>query len=218
MASTPRFSPPRYIAIEGPIRVGKSTLARILADRLHARRLFDPEDNPHLKDFYEARAGAGFRAQMWFLLTRYRQLRELAREHDPRTLVTDYLFEKDKLFACINLNDDELKLYDLYYDWFRAQLPVPDLVIYLQANLGVLKKRIAKRRDPRERQLADDYLAEVIRAYEHFFFHYSASNLLVVDTSQIDFVERHDDLQKLLHRLSEPIKGTQYFLPLGPAP
>lgn len=217
MHAAPRFVPPRYIAIEGPLRVGKSTLARILADRLHARRIFDPEDNPHLKDFYADRPGAAFRAQMWFLLARYRQLRDLALEHDPRTVIADYLFEKDKLFAYVNLNDEELTVYDQYYEWFRPQLPTPDLVIYLQASVAVLKKRIAKRRDPRERELSDEYLEEVVRGYEHFFFHYTVSNLLVIDTSQIDFVDRHEDLQKLLRRLGEPVKGTQYFLPLGPA-
>ncbi|MBI4461837.1 MAG: deoxynucleoside kinase [Acidobacteria bacterium] len=217
MHAAPRFVPPRYIAIEGPLRVGKSTLARILADRLHARRIFDPEDNPHLKDFYADRPGAAFRAQMWFLLARYRQLRDLALEHDPRTVIADYLFEKDKLFAYVNLNDEELTVYDQYYEWFRPQLPTPDLVIYLQASVAVLKKRIAKRRDPRERELSDEYLEEVVRGYEHFFFHYTVSNLLVIDTNQIDFVDRHEDLQKLLRRLGEPVKGTQYFLPLGPA-
>lgn len=216
MASTPRFAPPRYIAIEGPIAVGKSALARILADRLHARRVFDPEDNPHLKDFYAQRPGAAFRAQMWFLLARYRQLRDLALEQDPRAAIADYLFEKDKLFAFINLNDPELKLYDQYYEWFHPQLPTPDLVIYLQAKPEVLKKRITKRRDATQRELSDDYLEEVVRAYEHFFFHYTASNLLVIDTTQIDFLDRHEDLQKLLQRLGEPVKGTQYFLPLGP--
>lgn len=217
MHAAPRFVPPRYIAIEGPLRVGKSTLARILADRLHARRICDPEDNPHLKDFYADRPGAAFRAQMWFLLARYRQLRDLALEHDPRTVIADYLFEKDKLFAYVNLNDEELTVYDQYYEWFRPQLPTPDLVIYLQASVAVLKKRIAKRRDPRERELSDEYLEEVVRGYEHFFFHYTVSNLLVIDTNQIDFVDRHEDLQKLLRRLGEPVKGTQYFLPLGPA-
>lgn len=217
MVSTPPFAPPRYITIEGPIAVGKSSLARVLADRLHARRVFDAEDNPHLQDFYQEKPGAALRAQMWFLLARYRQLRDLALEHDPRTLVADYLFEKDKLFACLNLGEEELKVYDQYYDWLRPQLPTPELVIYLQAKPAVLKKRLGKRRDARERHISDPYIEEVVRAYEHFFFHYSASNLLVIDTSQIDFVERNEDLQKLLRRLGEPVKGTQYFLPLGPA-
>jgi len=217
MATTPRFAAPRYIAIEGPIRVGKTTLARILADRLHARRIADLEDNPHLKDFYAERPGAALRAQMYFLLARYRQLRDLALEHDPRVVVADYLFEKDRIFATLCLSDAELKVYALYYDWFRPQLPTPDLVIYLQGNLAVLKQRIAKHAAPAERTLSDEYLEEVIRAYEHFFFHYTASSLLVINTSEIDFVDCHEDLQELLRRLAQPVKGTQYFLPLGPA-
>lgn len=216
MASTPRFTPPRYIAIEGPIRVGKTTLARILAERLHARRIADLEDNPYLKDFYAQRPGAAFRAQMYFLLARYRQLHDLALEHDPRVVVADYLFEKDRIFASLCLSDDELKVYELYYHWFRPQLPTPDLVIYLQANREVLKRRIAKHAARVERELSDEYLEEIIHAYAHFFFHYTASSLLVIDTSEIDFVDRHEDLQALLQRLSQPVKGTQYFLPLGP--
>lgn len=217
MASTPRFAPPRYIAIEGPMCVGKTPLARVLAARLHARYIADLEDNPYLKDFYAARPGAAFRAQMYFLLARYRQLRDLALEHDPRVVVADYLFEKDRIFASLCLSNDELKIYELYYDWFRPQLPTPELVIYLQANREVLKQRIAKRAALAERNLADEFLEEIIHAYEHFFFHYTASSLLVIDTSEIDFVDRNEDLQELLRRLSQPVKGTQYFLPLGPA-
>ena len=217
MATTPQFAPPRYMTIEGPIRVGKSTLARLLADRLHARLLADRTDNPHLGDFYAETPGAAFRAQMHFLLTRYRQLHDLALEHDPRPLVCDYLFEKDRIFASLNLNDAELKIYQQYYELFRQQLRTPDLVIYLQATPEVLRQRMKKKRDPAERDLSEAYLKEVVKAYEHFFFHYSASDLLVINTSEIDFVERHEDLQELLRRLSQPVKGTQYFLPLGPA-
>ena len=122
---------------------------------------------------------------------------------------------KGALFACINLNDTELTIYNRYYEHFRAQLPTPDLVIYLQATPEVLKKRLKKKNAPDERSISDDYIEEVAKAYDHFFFHYSASDLLVVNTSDIDFVDRHEDLQELLRRLTEPIKGTQYFLPLG---
>jgi deoxyadenosine/deoxycytidine kinase len=132
-----------------------------------------------------------------------------------KTIVADYIFEKDKLFACINLNDTELTIYNRYYEHFRTQLPTPDLVIYLQATPEVLKKRMKKKNAPGERAISDDYIEEVAKAYDHFFFHYSASDLLVVNTSDIDFVDRHEDLQELLRRLTEPIKGTQYFLPLG---
>jgi len=216
MASGSQFVPPRYIAIEGPLRVGKSTLARILAERLHARLIADRGDNPHLSDFYAEKPGAAFRTQMHFLLTRYLQLRDLALQHDPRRLVCDYLFEKDRLFASLNLSAAELKIYEQYFELFRPPLVVPDLVIYLQASPAILRKRLKKHRDPQEREISDDYLREVVEAYEHFFFRYSASDLLVINTSEIDFVERHEDLQELLRRLSEPVKGTQYFLPLGP--
>jgi deoxyguanosine kinase len=129
--------------------------------------------------------------------------------------VADYIFEKDKLFACLNLSDQELDVYSRYYDLFRQNLPAPDLVIYLQASPEVLKKRLKKKNAPSEKAISDDYLEEVIKAYEHFFFHYTSSDLLIVNTSEIDFVERSEDLQALLRRVSKPIRGTQYFLPLG---
>ncbi|MGH9668527.1 MAG: deoxynucleoside kinase [Terriglobales bacterium] len=210
------FELPRYIAIEGPIRVGKSTLARIIADRLHAQRVAEPEDNPFLGAFYDGESGAAYQAQFAFLIQRFEQLRALEVGPNTRkTIVADYIFEKDKLFACINLSDVELTIYNRYYEHFRAQLPAPDLVIYLQATPEVLKKRLKKKNAPGERAISDDYIEEVAKAYDHFFFHYSASDLLVVNTSDIDFVDRHEDLQELLRRLTEPIKGTQYFLPLG---
>jgi deoxyguanosine kinase len=211
----PAFKPPRYVAVEGPIRVGKSSLAKILAERLHARRIFDCEDNPFLGDFYDEKPGAAFRAQMYFLIERHRRLTELRLEEAPGAVVSDYLFEKDKIFAYINLDNEELELYERYYQMLAPSLPAPDLVIYLQAKPDVLRKRVSKKGDPAERQISPEYLEAVAQAYEHFFFRYSASDLLVVDTSEIDFVERNDDLQELLRRLCQPVRGTQYFLPLG---
>lgn len=210
----PAFEPPRSIAIEGPIRVGKSTLARILADRLHARRVYDPEDNPFLADFYKEKPGSAFRAQLYFLIERQRRLME-AQQGDASPLVSDFLFEKDKIFAYINLDNEELKLYERYFELFAAAVKPPDLVIYLQATPEILRQRIAKKKLPAEKQISRAYLEEVVRAYEHFFFRYSASDLLVINTSEIDFVERNDDLRQLLRRLQDPVKGTQYFLPLG---
>ena len=210
------FEPPRYIALEGPIRVGKSTLARIIAERLNAQRVTEPEDNPFLGAFYDGEPGAAFQAQFSFLIQRFEQLRAL--EVGPNTrkvVVADYIIEKDKLFANINLSDEELRVYDQYYRYFRSQLPTPDLVIYLQATPEVLKKRLKKKGAPNEVQISEDYIEEVAKAYEHFFFHYTSSDLLIVNTNEIDFVDRHEDLQELLRRVSEPIKGTQYFLPLG---
>ena len=210
------FEPPQYIALEGPIRVGKSTLANIIADRLNAQRVIEPEDNPFLRAFYEGERGAGFQAQFAFLIRRFEQLHRLdVGPNSRKTVVADYIFEKDKIFAYINLTDQELEVYNRYYQLFRQQLPAPDLVIYLQASPEVLKKRLRKKNVVGETQVSDDYIEEVVRAYEHFFFHYTSSDLLVVNTNDIDFVERHTDLQELLRRVSEPIRGTQYFLPLG---
>jgi deoxyguanosine kinase len=213
--SDPAFKPPRHIVIEGPIRVGKSTLAKVLAEQLHARRIFDADDNPFLTDFYDEKPGSAFRAQMYFLYERYRRLLDTRPESDPAPIVSDFLFEKDKIFAYLNLEDEELKLYERYFEMLAPSVPTPDLVIYLQAKPEVLRKRVTKKGDPAEMQISPEYVEAVANAYEHFFFRYSGANLLVVDTSEIDFVERNQDLQELLRRLRQPVKGTQYFLPLG---
>ncbi|HEU0046764.1 MAG TPA: deoxynucleoside kinase [Nitrososphaera sp.] len=210
------FEQPRYIAVEGPIRVGKSTLAQVLAERLNAQRVMEAEDNPFLRAFYDGERGAAFQAQFSFLVQRFERLRALdigPRSH--KAVVADFIFEKDKLFACLNLTDQELEIYNRYFNHFREQLPTPDLVIYLQASPEVLRKRLKKKNAPGEKAINDDYLEEVVKAYEHFFFHYTSSDLLIVNTSEIDFVERNEDLQELLRKVSAPIKGTQYFLPLG---
>ena len=210
------FELPRYIAVEGPIRVGKSTLARILAERLNAQRVMEPDENPFLPAFYRGEQGAAFQTQFSFLVQRFEQLRSLdLGAASQRTVVSDFIFEKDKLFACLNLTDQELETYNRYYNFFRDQLPTPDLVIYLQASTDVLKKRLKKKNAPGEKAINEDYLDEVVKAYEHFFFHYTSSDLLIINTSEIDFVDRNEDLQELLRKVSEPIKGTQYFLALG---
>lgn len=213
------FESPRYIAIEGPIRVGKSTLAKVIADRLHAQLIWEPDTNPFLAPFYDGERGAAFQTQFSFLIRRFEQLSTLDVGPDSRKIiVTDYIFEKDKLFACLNLNDTELDVYNRYYDHFREQIPTPDLVIYLQATPEVLKKRLKKKAAASESAISEDYLEEVVKAYEHFFFHYTASDLLIVNTNEIDFVDRNEDLQELLRKVSEPVRGTQYFLPLGSQP
>ena len=207
------FEPPRWIAVEGPLRVGKSTLAQILAETLHARRIVEPENNPFLDRFYQAEPGMSFATQLWFLMERFEQMRGVKDFDTP--VVSDYLFEKDKLFAYVNLSDAELALYNRYYQMFREQVPAPDLVIYLQASPEILKQRLKRKGIPGERTISDAYIEQVAAAYEHFFFHYTASDLLIVNTSEIDFVHNNRDLQLLLKRLAEPIQGTQYFLPLG---
>jgi len=213
--SDPAFKSPRHIVIEGPIRVGKSTLAKVLAEQLHARRIFDADDNPFLSDFYDEKPGSAFRAQMYFLYERHRRLLDTRPETNPAPIVSDFLFEKDKIFAYLNLDNEELKLYERYFEMLAPSVPAPDLVIYLQAKPEVLRKRVSKKGDPAETQISPEYVEAVANAYEHFFFRYSGANLLVVDTSEIDFVERNQDLQELLRRLRQPVKGTQYFLPLG---
>lgn len=209
------MSAARYIAIEGPLRVGKSSLTRALAARIHARPILDTEENPFLTDFYKASSGAAFRAQMYFLMARFRQLSAAAIESSQTPIVADYLFEKDKLFAYLNLSDDEVKVYDGYYEHFKDQLPAPDLVIYLKASPEVLRERIARKAVRAEAKISADYLRETVRAYEHFFAHYKAADVLVVDTSKVDFVQNPADLEELLQELSRPVLGTQYFLPLG---
>jgi deoxyguanosine kinase len=213
--SDPAFKPPRHIVVEGPIRVGKSTVAKVLAEQLHARRIFDADDNPFLSDFYDEKPGSAFRAQMYFLYERYRRLLDTRPENNPAPIVSDFLFERDKIFAYLNLDNEELKLYERYFEMLAPAVPAPDLVIYLQAKPEVLRKRVSKKGDPAETQISPEYVEAVANAYEHFFFRYSGANLLVVDTSEIDFVERNQDLQELLRRLRQPVKGTQYFLPLG---
>src|SRR5689334_12429151 len=179
------FELPRYIAVEGPIRVGKSTLARILSERLNAQRVMEPDENPFLRAFYDGESGAGFQAQFAFLIRRFEQLHSLdLGPRTQRTIISDFIFEKDKLFACLNLSDVELETYNRYYNYFREQLPTPDLVIYLQATPEVLKKRLKRKNAPSEKGISDDYLEEVVKAYEHFFFHYTSSDLLIVNTSR----------------------------------
>ncbi|HVZ17297.1 MAG TPA: deoxynucleoside kinase [Terriglobales bacterium] len=210
------FESPRYIAVEGPIRVGKSTLASVIGDRLHAQLIHEPENNPFLGAFYDGDRGAAFQAQFAFLIKRFEQLSSLdVGPNSKKIVVADYIFEKDKIFAYLNLSDAELDIYNRYYNVFHDQVPTPDLVIYLQATPEVLKKRLRKKGAGTEKAISDDYIEAVIKAYEHFFFHYSASDLLIVNTSEIDFVDRNEDLQELLRKVSEPVKGTQYFLPLG---
>ncbi len=213
------FENPRYIAMEGPIRAGKSTLAALLAEKIGARKVAESNENPFLSHFYRGEKSAAFSSQMWFLTTRYEQLCAAAEQdaksekHTP--LVADYIFEKDKIFASLNLTDDELALYNRQYQYFRDQLPTPELVIYLQASPRTLRSRLRRKGVVDERTISDDYLEQVVEAYEHFFFHYTASDLLIVNTDDIDFVHNNQDLQTLLRRLTEPVRGTQYFLPLG---
>jgi deoxyadenosine/deoxycytidine kinase len=208
---------PRYIAIEGPIGVGKSSLATILAQK-YASRLVKEEvsGNPFLERFYENPRKFAFQTQLFFLLSRYRQQRELAQgDLFEGGLVCDYILAKDKIFALINLEDDEISLYESIYKLLVSTLPKPDLVIYLQARPEVLLSRVRKRGIAYERNISLDYLRTLSDAYNEYFFHYNETPLLVVNTSEIDFVESPRDLEHLVREVKSVKRGTQHYIPLG---
>jgi deoxyguanosine kinase len=200
------------------MRVGKSTLAGMLAKELQGTVLADIEDNPFLDRFYRGKSGAAFAAQLYFLMERYRQWHALDLASTAhRVVISDYLFEKDKIYAYLNLSDAELKLYEDYYALLADQVPIPDLVIYLQAKPETLRLRIGLKNVAVEHEISDEYLEELVEAYDHFFHHYKASDLLVVQASEMDFLHRSADLDELVKRLRQPVRGTQYFLPLRSA-
>jgi deoxyadenosine/deoxycytidine kinase len=177
--------------------------------------LLDSEENPFLDAYYRGEDGAAFRAQMFYLISRFQQLQSAKLESSRSPVVADYLFEKDKLFAYLGLNDEELAVYDKYYSFLKDQVPEPDLVVYLKASPQVLRERISRKNVASEARISNEYLQEVMRAYEHFFAHYKQADVLVVDTTKVDFVHNPADLKELLQELSRPVRGTQYFLPLG---
>ena len=205
----------RYIAIEGVIGVGKTTLVEALAERLDATQVLEEwEDNPFLKPFYEAKVHSAFQTELFFLLSRYRQQRELVqRKLFADTLVADYVFEKSRLFAYLNLDDSDLLIFDKLFAALAEGLPKPDAVIYLQAPTDVLMRRIQGRGRPEERTIARDYIAELGQAYSHYYFHYDATPLLVVNTEEVDFSKRPEDVDDLLKQLRSLAGGTQYYTP-----
>lgn len=206
---------PRYIVVEGPIGVGKTSLVERLAERLSGRALLEvADDNPFLAGFYKDRRRQAFQVQLWFLLNRFRQQQELAQgDLFGPTLVADYLFAKDKIFAYLNLEDHELALYERVHALLEVRVPTPDLVIFLQANTETLLQRIHARGKSYERELERKYLENLNAAYTHFFFHYEASPLLVVDTSDIDFVKRPEDFEDLVKATLDARAGTRYYVP-----
>jgi len=207
--------PPRYIIVEGPIGVGKTSLVDRLAERLGARKVLEvADDNPFLASFYEDRARYAFQTQLWFLLNRFRRQQEMAQwDLFRQTLVADSLFAKDKIFAYLNLEDHELALYERIHALLTVQVPTPDLAIFLQANTDALLTRIAHRGKPYEREISRKYLEDLNAAYTHFFFHYTASPLLVINTSDMDFVNRPEDFEDLVKEIREIRGGTQYYVP-----
>ena len=207
----------QYIAIEGPIGVGKTSLADRLATRLDATSVLEEGDNPFLADFYAGRPGAALQAQLFYLLNRHRQQVTL-RQADlfAQTTISDYLFDRDKIFAYLNLDDNELFIYQRLYDLLALDVPSPDLVIYLQAPTDVLVRRLRER----AKETGDDtpppdpsYLRELNAAYQHFFFHYAATPLLVVETSQLDLATSDAAVDDLMRQIRTMNKGTRYYVP-----
>lgn len=207
----------KYIAIEGPIGVGKTSLAEILAKKLNSRLALEgAEENPFIQSFYKNMKKHAFQTQIYFLLSRYRQQQSLAQSDlFQQGLISDYIFAKDRIFANLTLGDNELKLYEQIHSILSGRVLKPDFVIYLQASTDVLLRRIALRGRKYENQITGDYLAELNQAYNYYFFHYQETPLMVVNTSEIDFVHRDADLDDLLSHLAKVTKGTVYYQPIS---
>ena len=206
----------RTIAVEGPIGVGKTSFVELLAKKLDAIRVLEKVDNPFLRDFYQDKQGASFQAQLFFLLSRYRQLQELAqRDLFHQVTLCDYIFPKDKIFAYLNLDDSELLIYDKLYAMLEPQVPQSDMVIFLQAETRTLVERIKRRRRDYEHEISEAYINEVNKAYNYYFFHYSQTPLLVIDTTSIDFVHQSEHLDELEAQIRKMDRGVQYYRPLG---
>jgi len=207
----------RYIALEGPMGVGKTALAERLGARLDATIVLEDTDNPFLADFYADRPGAALQTQLFYLLSRHRQQVTL-RQADLFTQVTisDYLFDKDKIFACLNLDDNELFIYQHLYDLLVRDVATPDLVLYLQAPTDVLQERLRRRAADPESTVFDldpGYLRELNEAYHHFFFHYNVTPLLVVETSQFDPDASEEAVDDLIKQIRTAGPGTRYYVP-----
>jgi deoxyguanosine kinase len=205
----------KYIAIEGVIGVGKTSLATLLSERLNGQLVLEkPEDNPFLPDFYRDPARFAFQTQIFFLLSRYQQQKEFPQlDLFHSVIISDYLFAKDKIFAHINLSENELLLYDRIVELMESMIPKPDLVIYLQSNTDRLMKNIRIRSRSYEKPMSEEYIRTLNEAYNHFFFHYHDTPLLVVNSSRIDFVNNQSDLENLLDMIKQPIAGITYYNP-----
>jgi|ERR1041385_137411 deoxyadenosine/deoxycytidine kinase len=208
----------RHIAIEGVIGAGKTSLAKLLADRLSAKIVLEKfDENPFLAKFYEDSDRYAFQTQLFFLLSRYKQQQELVQaDLFHRFLLTDYIFEKDKIFAYLNLEDDELKLYETVMGSIEHNVPNPDLVVYIQCSVDRLMSNIRKRGRDIERNMSEQYIRDLNEAYNYFFFRYKAAPLLIVNANQIDFVNDKGDFEDLVYEIFRPNKApVEYYNPVG---
>ncbi|MGE5808205.1 MAG: deoxynucleoside kinase [Nitrospirota bacterium] len=207
----------KYIVTEGPIGVGKTSLTTLLADELGARLVLEQaENNPFLTDFYKDPQRYRFQTQMFFLLNRFSQQQEMLQpDLFTRITISDYIFDKDRIFAYLTLDEHELPLYEQLYKVLEPKIMKPDLVIFLQADTDTLLKRIKSRGRSFEKEISRDYIAAVNEAYNQFFFRYSDTPLLVINTSDIDYVHRREDLDDLLKLILSMKQGTQYYVPVS---
>ncbi|KMP11935.1 deoxyadenosine kinase [Candidatus Nitromaritima sp. SCGC AAA799-C22] len=208
---------PRFIAVEGCIGAGKTSLVQLLGNQFDAQMVREmDEENPFINKFYQDRESFGFQTQVFFLLNRYNQYMTLAqRDLFTSVVLVDYLFQRDRLFAALNLKDQELKLYDQIYSLLQKKVPKPDLVIFLQASTEVLRSRVEKRGREYEAFMDPDYLDSVNKTFNNFFFYYSETPLLVINTNEIDFVEKKCDLEELIIKINNHKIGREYYNPLG---
>jgi deoxyadenosine/deoxycytidine kinase len=207
----------KYLVVEGPIGVGKTSLVTLLAEQLNGNPILEEsENNPFLVRFYRDRRRWAFQTQMFFLLSRYRQQEEMA-QHElfSNVTITDVFLPKDRIFASLNLTPDELVLYDQVYGLLRSRLPKPDLVIYLHAETDALMRRVKQRGREYEQDMTWEYLDELSRAYNEFFFSYTDTPLLVIQTTDIDFVKNAGDLSDLIRQIRQMKGGVQYYVPAG---
>lgn len=205
-----------YIAIEGTIGVGKTSLAKILTDRLDARLIVEEfEENPFLADFYRKPERFAFKTQLFFLLSRYRQQLELQQmELFTKAIVSDYMFAKDRLFASLNLDDKEMSLYNSVANLLEKNITYPDLVIFLQSDTDRLMANIRKRGREYEVDMDWKYIDALNQIYNEYFFRYDKSPLLIINTNDIDFVNNDEDLEEILNFIRTPSKGTKFFNPI----
>ncbi len=207
----------RYIVIEGPLGIGKTSLAQMLAERIGAQLLLeDVEENPFLVNFYQDPKKYGFQAQMFFLLRRYNLAQQMGQIGlFQRTAISDFLFDKDQIFAKANLDENEFWLYEQIYQILKKRVTPPDLVIFLQAKTEVLMQRIRKRNRRYERSIPFRYLEKINQAFNEFFFHFTDCPLLVVNASEIDFVHIPEDFEDLVERIGTMKSGVQYYIPMS---
>lgn len=212
-----KFDRAGYIVIEGPIGVGKTSLALLLAQYLDGRLILENiEDNPFLEGFYRDKKRYAFQTEIFFLLNRYGQQAELSQYNlFNRVTITDYIFDRNRIFAYINLNSTEIKLYEEIFSILRDRIFAPDLLIYLQADVDTLKDRIMKRKRGFEKGISEEYLDDVNKAFNSYFFNYTQSPLLIVNTNGIDFIENKKDFEDLLKKVLSHKKGIEYYSPLG---